>query len=393
MNVVERTWLFACAALACGEGLASLAPGGADAWPFPLIAAVPVVLLGYGFSLRGWRYAVVFLVGVAAFWFASVEIERDFRLSPWLRGARRAEYARRVETPAARGLSRRMGLGLGHDPFAASLNRAMLLGERRAMPRAAKRAFVDSGTIHVFAVSGLHVMVVAKVLMVFAALLFVPYRLQGAAAMPAVWWYVAATGAPPSAVRAALMATFYVAAPLFWRKANGLMAWSLAFMSVHLANPRQISDVGSRLSFAVMLVLVLAGRATRGMRSGWLKAICLTAAAWAAGVPIAAMAFGRVSPGGLLANIVLVAAAGHSVAAGAAGVVASFVSETLAAHLNNLSAIVTRAMAGMASVVAEIPFSSVDTGRWGFSVCAAWYVAIALALFVAARARRRRDLV
>ena len=393
MEPKETAWLLFCASLAAGEGLAALAPAGACAWPFPIVAALPVALLGYGFSWRGWWLAVAFLSGLAAFWFSSVESELDFRMSPWMRGARRRGHVVCEESPLRSDLSWRIGIGLAHDPEAAALNRAMLLGERSAMPRSAKKVFVESGAIHVFAISGLHVMVVARVLVVLLALLCVPYRLQGAIAMPAVWGYVVVAGAPPSAVRAALMATFYSAAPVFWRRPNGLVAWAMAFAAIHLVNPRQISDTGSQLSFSVMLAIVLAVRVARNLRGEWRKWLCVSLAAWAAGVPIAAAVFGRITPGGIVANLMLIAAAGCSVAAGAAGVLSSYLSETVAVHLNNLSALATDFMVVAATLVAKLPFANFEMEKWGPWECAGWYVALALSFVLLRMIGGRRDLV
>lgn len=393
MEPKEKAWLVFCASLAVGEALAALVPAGADAWPMPLVAAIPVVLLGYGLSLRPWPFVAVFLIGVSVFWLASVEIERDFRMSPWMRGARRRDTVVREASAFKCDLSRRIGIGLAHDPETAALNRAMLLGERSAMPRAAKKAFVESGAIHVFAISGLHVMVVARLLVFLAAMLYVPYRFQGAVAIPAVWGYVVAVGAPPSAVRAALMATFYAAAPLFWRRPNGLTAWSMAFMAVHLLNPRQIADTGSQLSFSVMLAIVFAVRAARSMLGEWRKWLCVSFAAWAAGVPVAAAVFGRVTPGGLVANLILVVAAGYSVAAGAAGVLLSYLSETLAAHLNNLSALATDFMVLAATLVAKLPFANFEMEKWGVLECVEWYAALVLSFVLLRMIGSRRNVV
>ncbi|MCR5413489.1 MAG: ComEC/Rec2 family competence protein, partial [Kiritimatiellae bacterium] len=57
-------------------------------------------------------------------------------------------------------LSRRAGIGL--SPSAAALNRSMLLGERWLVPDPLRRDFIAAGTVHLFAISGLHVLLVAR---------------------------------------------------------------------------------------------------------------------------------------------------------------------------------------------------------------------------------------
>ena len=385
-------WLYAAAALAAGEGVASFLPGCAEAWPVVAIALALTALFGWGLGIAGLRYAVLFLLGVVWFLMASVGSERTYRERPWLRNARRRAPQQEMANAVRRDFSRRIGIGLEHDRSVANLNRAILLGERDRLSRDTRDVFVASGTMHVFAISGLHVMMVAKVLVTLLACCFVPYRWVGLAAVPLLWGYVMTIGSPPSAVRAATMATFYCLAPVFWRRSNGVVAWSLTFFVVYLISPRMITDVGCALSFAVMLAIVLTGRQTRDLPEGVRKAFLITFAAWAAGVPIAAHVFGRVTPGGLLANIPLVFAAQYSVVSGLVGILASYVSEPLAAHLNNFSALFTKAMVGISEGVSRLPGTNFATGAWSLWQCAEWYALFALILYLIRSVRSRRAI-
>lgn len=385
----ERGWLYACAALAAGEGIASTAPWCADAWPAVAIALVLVALLGYGFRLRGLRYLVLFIFGITLYFFSSVEAEQAYRSTPWMRNRRPRSQQEAAPNPLRREFSRRAGIGLEHDRVLADLNRAILLGERRRLGPKTKKVFVESGTMHVFAISGLHVMMVAKVLFTLLAFFLVPYRWAGLVAIPLLWGYVVLIGSPPSAVRAATMATFYCLAPVFWRRPNGVMAWSLTFFLVFLLTPRMISDVGCVLSFVVMLAIVLAGRFARNLPSGWRMTLWIAFAAWAAGVPIAAHVFGRVTPGGLLANLPLIFAAQYTVVMGFVGILVSFVSETLAAHLNNFAGLFTKGMVGISEFVSRLPGSNLVTGSWSVVECAEWYVMLALVLYLVHSVRSR----
>lgn len=386
--------LLYCLALAAGEFLASFVPGAAEAWPVLASGVLFVLLFGYGLSVRGWSLAFFFLLGAMLFLQASVESERRYREQPWMRGVRRFETCGCARNPTLTKVRsdclKRVVLGLEHDRETASLNRAILLGERARLPRRLKRVFAESGSLHVFAISGLHVLAVARVLTVLLRLCLIPRRLAGAASVPILWGYVMLIGASPSAVRAASMATIGAVAPLFWRRSSGIRSWALTFLAVHLLRPLQIVEVGSALSFAVMLAIALASDC--GPRwKGWRALIGMTCVAWAAGVPISAHVFGSVTPGGLLANLALVTAAEWTVMTGAAGLLASFLSETLAVHLNNLSALFTRLMVGVAEAVSQLPGSNLKVMRWSFLQCAEWYALIALVVFLCRRIRSRRS--
>lgn len=390
--------LYLCAALGLGEGLAVLLPSAAPAWPAFAVAALVVGLFGYGFAFPGWRYPAMALLGAALFLHASLARETGFRERPWMRTARtwRAEdheKACRWLDPVRRDLSRRVGIGLGHACGIVRLNRAILLGEREEIPRRLKRIFVDSGTIHVFAISGLHVMVVAKTLAVLLSLLFLPQRLAGAAALPLVWGYVLLIGAPPSAVRAALMATCYFAAPLCWRRPDAVRAWAIAFLVMHVFDPLLVENVGSQLSFIVMLAILASGRIGAAVFWGWRLKLWMTFFAWAAGVPVAAVAFARVTPGGVLANLVLIAAAGYSVMTGVLGLLMSFISVSLAGYFNNLSALFTSLMVEVAEGVSRLPLSNFEVPRWGILECSEWYAALAMMFWLARSVARRRERI
>jgi len=380
-----------CAALAAGEFLASFFPHAAEAWPAVLIVMALVALFGYGLDFVGWRHLCLLLLGMALFLCASLAEERRYRDQPWMRGRVRRER-RCDETPhdlrrmVKTDLSQRIGIGLAHDRETVALERAILLGERGRMPWRTKQIFVRSGTMHVFAISGLHVMAISDVLALVLSLTFLPRRFVGLAAIPLLWGYVLLLGAPPSAVRAAIMATFSLLAPLFWRKPDGIRAWALTFLLVHLVSPPLIVHAGNALSFAVMLAIVLVGEYTRNMRR-WKQTLIVTLAAWAVGVPISARLFGQVTPGGMVANLVLIATAKLTVFTGVLGLCASYLSESFAAHVNNLSALGIRLMVLVADIVARLPGSHFETGCWSLLTCAEWYAALVLVAYLLHRIR------
>ena len=391
-----RLWAI-CGALAAGEYVASFAPEFAPMWPVPALCAALLALFGFGLGVKGWGYAFALTFGIAIFLFASRGDAQRHLESPWMRGRDwryrlRQEERVGVTKTVKDDLSRRVGIGLGDDRETVSLSRAILLGERRRLPRRTKRLFVESGTMHVFAISGLHVMAIAKVLTIGLGLFLIPIRLAGMLSVPLLWGYVMLIGGAPSATRAALMATIMEIAPVLWRRANGFRAWELTFLVVHVCNPLLIANVGNALSFAVMLAIVVVGDFAKSM-PGWRRTLLVTLAAWAAGVPISAHVFGRVTPGGMVANLVLIATAKATVVAGALGVGTSYLSEAVAAHVNNLSALGIKSMVLVAEGVSRLPGANFETTPWSVPMCVGWYVALALAgLWAHKAAVRRRAL-
>lgn len=320
----------------------------------------------------------------------------------WVRGKRCS--ARRLAPPSPvrraigklrSSISRRLGIGLENEREALALSRAILLGDRRGLSPRTKQTFIDSGTIHVFAISGLHVMVIAKTLMFLSAFTFVSIRFSGVLVMPAVWLYVEIAGGQPSAVRAATMATFASAAPLFFRRANWLVAWALAFLLAHILNPFNLVRAGSAFSFVVMLALVLFSRTFEELWKGRLmQSLGVSFLAWAAGVPIAARLFGRIAVSGIVGNVAMVPAAMAATVSALAGVSLSLFSDSAAVWANAAAGVILKAMAFMALVSSRLPFSHFTVERWSLAECAAWYAGlIALMRLASMVAERRRSFV
>lgn len=314
----------------------------------------------------------------------------------------RTDSARRVSGAAQAGagglarrlradLSRRAGVGLEAMPAEAAMLRAMLLGERSAMDRASRRAFADAGTIHVFAISGLHVVVVAHVF--FVLLLCCGFTMRGAsvALAPAVWAYAWIAGASPSAMRAAAMATLCCIAPAAWRRPDAIVAWAATFVAFHLFRPAMLFNTGSLLSFSVMLAIAAWLRWAPSFHSRFADAFAVTVVAWAAGAPIVAAVFGRFAAGGILANIIAMPAASAAIVSGFLGILASFVSDWAAAHFNAAAAAALSLVEGVSRTVAATPLAGGEIMPWSLAACIAWYLALfAVAAAVSAAVRRSR---
>ena len=117
-------------------------------------------------------------------------------------------------------LHRRTDLDLGHGlrPREASVVRGMVLGDPSRIPEELEEAFRRSGVMHVLAISGQHVAVLTAMIYFVLRLLAVPTLLRNPAVLALVWLYIVVAGAPPSAIRAGVVAAFVLAAPLVGRQ-------------------------------------------------------------------------------------------------------------------------------------------------------------------------------
>ena len=290
-----------------------------------------------------------------------------------------------IAARCSRALADKVAIGLACAPDIAAMNGAILLGRRDGLPRVRRLAFATAGTIHVFAISGLHVMLVAGLLGRLVRSFVFYSRAANLVCILAVPCYAVLTGLSPSAVRATTMMVLYMLAPLFGRRSDSLVAWSLTAIGVYALHPEKVFDIGCSLSFMVIFGLLFWVRWKRcngisldsffGLHDRFrlVDGFFVSLAAWVAGVPLAAHVFGRMAFGSLVVNIAVVAAAGVTVALGAMGIVAGFVSTVLAAFFNGLAACCMYGMARLSELVASVPWLSCTVRPWTGLECAAWY--------------------
>jgi len=215
-------------------------------------------------------------------------------------------------------------------PRLAGLLLALLIGDTSLFDDEQDTAYRHVGAGHLLAVSGLQVTLLAVVLRRLAAGLFVMlpvlgrgWRAQRAAAVLAlvgVWAFVGLCGMPPSAVRAAVMASAVVVGAVLGRRVLLVDALAAAGLLTVLASPSSVQDAGFLLSYAAVLALAATSGGAplaagdnesliRRLASaiGSFKApVVASLTAGFATLPLSAWLFGQVAPAGLVANIVLV---------------------------------------------------------------------------------------
>ena len=206
-----------------------------------------------------------------------------------------------------------------HAPAtAAALSRGMLLGDRVGIDAETRDSFRNAGTLHILSISGLHVCIVAGFVAAFARGLGLSAGVGTAIELAALAGYVAFVGAPPPALRSALLWVFARGARLVGRGSAPFAGWGAAGLLLHLADPRLPNDLGFLLSFGAVLGLeagaAMAPRARHDAKESWLRRLArggVTVVAAGAGaaagtLPIEVAAFGSVPVAGPVANLVVI---------------------------------------------------------------------------------------
>ena len=150
--------------------------------------------------------------------------------------------------------------GLEDSPEIAGLISGMVLGARDETPDEIEEQFQQTGTLHLFAVSGLNVAIVAQLLWIIAVAARIPRRWAIALIIPALFFYAAITGLNTSSVRAALMGAILLGGFFVERKVLLINSVAAAAFLVLCWDTNQIFSTGFQLSFAVVLAIIFFAR-------------------------------------------------------------------------------------------------------------------------------------
>jgi ComEC/Rec2-related protein len=187
---------------------------------------------------------------------------------------------------------------------------ALLLGNRAGVPEADLELFRASGSLHVLALSGMHIGILFG--LVSLALAFLPdRRWRLAVASLLVLPYLFLTGASPSLLRAVFMLLAAALGLILDRDAVPLDLLALAAAAILLLDPLAAFELSFQLSFLALLGMLLAGPPLRRLLAPVLPPVlaaplALSIGAQAATAPLLLARFGVFYPAGALAALALI---------------------------------------------------------------------------------------
>ncbi len=244
---------------------------------------------------------------------------------------------------------RALSTGLEHAPEEKAVLLAMALGASDAAGEGAEAAFRQSGTLHIFAVSGLHVALLAGIFSLGLRLCGAGVGRANWLLIVAVFFYAFITGWRPSAVRAAIMIAVHLLAVVGNRKSDLQNSLGLAALLIWMMDSQQLFHPGFQLSFLVLAAIAWFAPPLLSLTERWTRPdpflppsliprmekarlmgcrfvaglFCTSAAAWVGSLPLTLGHFRTMTPVGLLANTVLVPASAVSMGASCLGLLSA----------------------------------------------------------------------
>lgn len=268
-----------------------------------------------------------------------------------------AQAAARFKTILGEGIAKKR-------PALTGLLRAMMLGETHELSEEQHTLFMESGTMHLFAISGLNIGVIALALQALLLPLRLPPWARLIVSAVLLWLFVDITGASPSAIRAFAMAVFLQTALVLRRPANPLTAIVASACVVLMVDPLQSFSASFLMSYGIVLALLTLGlplgeawlerwkpwrHLPEPTWTWWQRALAgawrWTATAVAIGVATTLVSlltgvqfFRLLTPGSLLTNLALIPAAMLVTLGGFASLLCGLVGFTFGASLCNHAA-------------------------------------------------------
>ena len=195
---------------------------------------------------------------------------------------------------------------------------AVLLGQRQDVNIELNDNFMKTGTVHLLAVSGLHVGLLIFLIMLIFKIVRIPRRANILATILFLIFYAILTSGRPSVIRATIMAIVVLFGLLIDREPSIWNSLGLAAIIILGFDPHALFDAGFQLSFVSVASILYIMPKLESLfyydkklsllfMNKWkkclIKAICVSVAAWMGTFPFILYNFNIVTPIAILVNL------------------------------------------------------------------------------------------
>jgi len=192
-----------------------------------------------------------------------------------------------------------------------SVSKALLIGSKREISPDINRLFREAGLVHLLAISGLHVAVIAAFLSFILSQLPGTIKTRCFINIIFIWFYAFLTGGSASVIRAASIITLFLSARMMHRTITLLHAIACTIVILLIYNPALIEDPGFQLTFAattgIALLYTPLSLSLKWIPFRWVRnALAISLAAQTATAPISALWFNRIGFLGFITGLPLI---------------------------------------------------------------------------------------
>lgn len=252
-----------------------------------------------------------------------------------------------------------------------AIAQAILLGDRYLVPKELKALFVSTGTMHILVISGMHIGVMAFLILFLFQALSIKRSVRIVLTILSLSFYALLTGAQPPVLRATLMACVFLCGMLLERQEDHVNSLALAGVVLLLVNPWNLFDAGFQLSFmSVFSILcfypptyrlarhVLRLKVLTRWADFFLQSLIVSLVVWISIAGIIAYYFRLVTPVTVIANVLLVPLLAPMMISCAGLVISGIAAPVIAPAFAALTKITFNTMVAIVLWLSKVPFGS-----------------------------------
>lgn len=268
----------------------------------------------------------------------------------------------------------------------AGLLKGLLLADRSEIGYDIKEGFINSGVIHVLAVSGLHVGFIVLILLFllgrFNIYLRISFTILGLIA------FMVITGMPPSVTRATIMAVLLLISYLRSNKQNNFNTLALAAFIILIFEPTQIFNPGFQLSFSAVISIFIFFPRVRDFVNVHFNVhhyvknvflfVAVSLAAQLGTLPFTVYYFGKLSLISLFANIVIIPLIGFIVGLGIFTLIMSVISPSLVSLFILTNEFLVDISFGFVKAAASLNFSYLSVTNYSIWDGAVYFILLTI---------------
>ena len=296
----------------------------------------------------------------------------------------------RIATSCRKWMESTLREGISSDPLVCNLLAGIVLGVTSDIPDALQEEFRQTGTFHLFSVSGLHVGMIALILWQALRMAGVGRGIATCVIIPALFFYALLTGWKPSSVRAATMAAIFLIGMASGRQSIPLNSLCAAAFVILLQSTNELFNPGFQLSFTVVAAILLVARPLQDrirrrlepdafipvpLWTKWQKQqhgaaghtaglLAVSLAAWVGSVPLTVFYFHMVSLSALVANLLVVPLSFLIMATAVLALASGVAAAALAAVFNNANLVFTKILLLVIQAASSLPGSFIPIAGW-----------------------------
>lgn len=268
------------------------------------------------------------------------------------------------------------------------------LGDRSGLTPDDYARYVDTGTSHILAISGIHVSIVFVTATAFLEALTSTRRRASVLALLLVWLFALMAGGRAPALRAAIMFTMYVLADFARRERDAPTALSIAALMFTLWRPEILFDAGFQLSFlsvaSILLFLPHFSSVLERVPYYLRQPLAMPVAVLVLPLPMAAYHYNSISLAAPLANLMVVPLLGAGLWLCFATSALSFVWMGAAALFGHALLPVTLLIGWIIDTVRGLPGAHVDVSRPSGTALLCYWLAFGVLVVALENPRWRR---